>query len=372
MLKHLPVLNGGVQKKMSKLNTVLVYDEGDTTFSKHAEQAMIGYPTASSLFTTSRSSGVGAVVITHQPHLVLSSLRSEAYTKIIFNLSDAEDARYMGQACSLSREEQEMISKLPNYHAIISTRRIQRPFIIKAFNKADEIRKKPVILKPEARQKVKELQKQVIPREQAAYNTESTPKAELKAVKEAPSFYFDKDAGMLLENIHEHPFLTTVERYKMLNLSASKGNKALNTLIMKGLVSKESAKTRKGRGGAASLTDIKKEGLKALGKTSKKYTGKGGLKHAYYEKRIAEYYEKNGCEAKQEHLDCDVAVKTPEGLIAVEVCIHTTNIQDNIDRNLKNGFNKTILVFELKEAMKKTGIQPSKNVELKLIDDYLE
>jgi|GEM_PF-4862340 len=362
---------------MKKLNTVLVYDEGDTTFSKHAEQVMLGYPTASTLFTTSRSSGIGAVVITHQPHKVITSLRSEAYTKIFFNLSDAEDARYMGQACSLSREEQEMISKLPNYHSIVATRRISKPFIIKTFNKADEIRKNPVIIKNKTREKIAELQRSVIPRKPSQENIQISSRENRSlpiSVQESPPLYFAMDARKLLENIHEHPFLTTVERYKQLGFSASKGNKALKVLEEKNLINKVPLKTKRGRGGISSFLEFTQDGLMALGKKKQPYKGKGNLKHCYYAKNITEFYEKKGYEAKQEYQSCDVAINSPDGLVAVEVCIHLSNIQKNIQRNMDNGFIKTILVFENKDSLQRTkaNIQQSKNIEFKIIDEYLE
>jgi len=351
---------------MSKLNTVLVYDEGDTTFSKHAEQVMLGYPTASTLFTTSRSSGIGAIVITHQPSKVITSLRSEAYTKIIFNLSDAEDARYMAQACSLTKEEAVMISKLPNYHAIVSIRRCHKPFIIKAFNKADQLRKNPIVIKDKTRDKIAELQSYVIPRKK----NETVTTAD--RVQEPAHHYFNLNEIKLLEHTFAEPFLNTTERYKALSMSPLKGNKTTQALLDNNLVTKVTLKTRKGRGGVSTFLELTKQGLEKLGRPKHPYTGKGSLKHNYFAHKVAEKHRAAGHEVRQEYLNCDVAVKNGNDLNAIEICIHDSNIIENITRNQENGFIKTILVFENQQAMKKASIQSNENVEIKLIDDYLE
>lgn len=73
-----------------------------------------------------------------------------------------------------------------------------------------------------------------------------------------------------------------------------------------------------------------------------------------------------------EYKDCDLVVETPEGLIAVEVCIHIENIETNLRRNEENGFTTT-LIFESKAQLNKaqSKFNLSGRAELKLIYEYL-
>ena len=357
---------------------VLIFDEAKRIFPKRAEFSHSGASVSTKLFLESREFGFSFIVGDHMIN-ELSDAVKNAYTRVMFRLADytiPEVARNL----YLTNEQAEYFFHLKQGEAIVRYDRYPYPFVIETENVMKHIDKN--ISKEEIERRMKplweELKKNVEParpeilEEYLKKGSKKNKTESINSVQESDRLCFDIDARMLLENIYEHPFLTTVERYSMLGFSASKGNKALNVLILKGLIAKVSVKIRKGRGGSASLTDIKIDGLKALGKMNKIYTGKGGLKHCYYAKRIAEFYQRKGYDAKQEHLNADIVVKTPEGLLAVEVCIHTSNINENIQRNLDNGFMKTLLVFESKDAMEKANIQTSENIELKLIDEFLE
>jgi len=353
-------------QERQKLNTIICIDEAEHVLGAHADVGLIGFSTISSLLTESRASGIALISAVHEPSNVLSTLRSEPYTRISFSLSDAKDVRCMADSLSLNREEMAIIPSLPDHVCIVRFRRCPKAFMVKPLNYSEMLKNRPIANDEKALEKIKELVEQVIPREPMP------EKIEIAQQENKNALPFDLEAMMLLKNACEQPFLTTVERYKQLGFSASKGNKALNALEEKRLVQKIQVKTKKGRGNISSFLELTQDGLNALGKKTQSYKGKGGLKHCYYAKRITEFYQRKGCDAKQEHLDTDVAVKTPEGLLAVEVCIHTLNIEENIKRNLDNGFKKIALVFESKDTMEKANVQPNNYLEIKLIDKFLE
>ena len=224
-----------------------------------------------------------------------------------------------------------------------------------------------------AANKMRELLSYVIPR-----NIQQTIEApQSKESTERTVFNMEEKAQLktFLEHVFSHPFENLVDRYKALSLSTSKGQKLVGEIEKKGLVKRVSVKTRKGRGNNYSLfLELTAEGRDYLGKEKQPAKeGKAGLKHCYYVKRIAEFYTAKGYEIKKEYKNCDLAINLPEGPIAIEVSIHTTNLQENIQRNQKNGL-KTVLIFESKEALEKARNNVSllfQSCELKIIDEFL-
>lgn len=369
-------------QRFNTLRNVMIFDEAKRIFPKRAEFSHSGASVSTKLFLESREFGFSFILSDHMIN-ELSDAVKNAYTRVMFRLADytiPEVARNL----YLTKEQAEYFFHLAQGSAIVRYDGYAYPFVIETENVMRNMKIDKNISQAEIETRMnpfwKEIEKSVQPaRPEILENylkngNNAEKKSIVNSVNEPASAYLNLDSMLILTSARENPFISTVQHYAQAGFSASKGNAAVADLEKKDLIKKLRVKTAKGRGGTSVFLDLTRQGMDFMGKAKAPYQGKGGLKHCYYAKRVADFFSQKGCDVRQEYMDADVAVKDPDGkLSAIEICIHIQNIPDRLISNEKKGFHKSVLIFESREMLEKAQslIPANSHPELRIIDEYL-
>jgi DNA-binding MarR family transcriptional regulator len=154
---------------------------------------------------------------------------------------------------------------------------------------------------------------------------------------------------LLLRDIAEDRSSSTTERYMRLGLNAYQGNKARESLILKGLIEAKDMPTRTGRVKLLELTTKGIELVRALGMNTGLSCRKGGPEHEYMKDRVARDFRSRGYQVIEEYplgkgkaTDL-VAVKDGQR-IALEIETGKSDAVYNVRKNLEAGFSKVLCV----------------------------
>jgi hypothetical protein len=146
----------------------------------------------------------------------------------------------------------------------------------------------------------------------------------------------------LLESILEHPFLGTVERYRLLGVSRRKGNSLRESCLTKGLAQTVDIPTRSGRVVLLELTKDGKRVLKEIGHSIPTKDRWGSLVHEYWKHKTAEVCRASGWDVKLEVAGngfTDIVAEKDKQKIAIEIETGKSDWQANFKKNIKNGYS---------------------------------
>jgi DNA-binding MarR family transcriptional regulator len=154
---------------------------------------------------------------------------------------------------------------------------------------------------------------------------------------------------LLLRDIAEDRSSSTTERYMRLGLNAYQGNKARESLILKGLIEVKDIPTRTGRVRLLELTEKGREEARALGLKAGDSCRKGGPDHEYMKGRIAREYRLRGYQVIEEYplgkgKATDLVAVKDGKRIAIEVETGKSDAIYNVRKNLEAGFSKVLCV----------------------------
>ena len=150
----------------------------------------------------------------------------------------------------------------------------------------------------------------------------------------------------LLIDILEHPFSSTSERYRRLNLYFKLGNKCRKDLISEKCVLPRKIITGSGW---ITLFELTQKGKMVLGDLGFEFKNESeGVVHKFWKHRVAEYYKRKGFDVRVEEYFVNgrpdiIAVKDGRK-IAVEIETGKSDYVKNVRRALEAGFDEVVSV----------------------------
>lgn len=152
-----------------------------------------------------------------------------------------------------------------------------------------------------------------------------------------------------LNDVRVRPFEYTQSRYEGSILAHNTAVNAKKRLCRLGYLEEVPLKTR-GRGKPPSMLRLTEKAVSYLGIPPVK--GKGSLEHQWWQHLILHLAKKNGMKAKIEDMGADLFLSNGLEHIAVEITLHESNIQQNTERDFRNGFSQVWIAVK-DEAMSK-------------------
>ena len=155
----------------------------------------------------------------------------------------------------------------------------------------------------------------------------------------------DEQALTFLHGVDEHPYLTTVTRFKSHGLNARVGNELKKKLVTQGLV--EEKRVPLGLGGSPVLLQLTSQAQRLLGLEVRNQQ----VVHSFGQHIVEEHCRRFGAEARQEVDGVDVLAEINNESIALEVEVSGTNAAVNLVRNIK--YDKIVVVAVGNQALKR-------------------
>lgn len=354
----------------------LVFDEGEKIFSPYLEGTATGNPFLNEIINWSKEFGIGFIVANQTPK-VLSSLKDNASTRMIFNL-DGGYLTEMAPKLNLDSTQQEALLNLDVGSAVISSPKLfPKPFLIDI--PLFEIEKD--VSDQEIKEKMKDF-KETMDEKVVPLSKKTSPNGKEEHDKAAEKI--DMNSHVLIENIARFPYLSiTQRREEKLGWSNSRLSKTRKKLRNKGYLRKVRViRPDGGRGSSLTLLELTGKALKYLKKKGikTKYIGRGGAAHSYYLKYFLDNLEKKNVDVSYETdvggIYVDIFLVKQSGktqAIELEISSSKRTLQklkkllDMTDRVLIV-CDKLVLVNEFKEKIEKMNIDQDR-VRVRKIQD---
>ena len=321
---------------------LLGVDDANLIFDASLEKRPdFGIPIIHSLLSNVRKFKVNFIVCTQAPHLMGSSIHSNSAIKVMFNLTDGRDIKFLHQSFgNLSKEQKEFCYTLNKKQIVIKNSfRFAQPIIgtvpdipeMREISDFDVMKNNELIISTFP---------PVVPRYK---HQRSEIKTEGK-VKEKPniSTVFNEDkkseipdkAKDVLMDIYNRPFIPSTLRTSGLGIvSAAVSNKVLKFIEKEQLVEVIKLNLTGKRGGQSTYHALTDKGFKLINKPPiKRYSGGKGEVHLFLQRYCKKYLpeigftdvaiEKEFCGKK-----IDLFAKYRELKIGIEICISTFNTE---------------------------------------------
>jgi len=333
------------QGHRGQLRHCIVFDEAKRVFDRNKElNPAAGIPIIDIITDRAREFGEALIVADQEPGKLTDSIKANTLTKIMLSLGSGKDISEMSHCMGLNEDQMNYSYKLGVGQGIVKMAgteplKIDIPFARIAKDVTDEevvlnLKRNTEMFRISPRTPLPMLERRV----------------DELADKKGTGQEMSKNAWQLLVDINKNPVSTLSERYSSLGMSACKGNKAKNELKSKGYVKEEEVKAG-GKGGRPKLLEPTEKGNSHLllnGEEPNGKSGKGSLKHRYWQQKIKEYFEGWGCKAEIELFigkkSIDVAVFCPnKKTIAVEIAMSPYYELENIKKDLGFGFDQIIV-----------------------------
>jgi len=287
-----------------------------------------------------RELGEAIILIDQHPSLISIPALGNSYTTITLNLKHRSDVTAISSAMLLKDEEKEIIGRLPIGSSVVKLQgRWMEPFQVKV----------PLINVPKGKISDQKL-KEIMTGKGLLLEIKEETK-EIKKIEKLP--VLSQKEIIFLQDIINHPFSGVVERYKRLGTSRRKGNVIKEKLLEKGIIQQVDIPTHSGKIVLIELKDMGIASLKIVGIDTINNNRWGGLEHEYWKHKIAEHYKNIGYNVKLEEPVngfTDIVIEKDGHKTAIEIETGKSNWRKNIDKNLKKGFAKIIIITTNNEA----------------------
>ena len=228
----------------------------------------------------------GLILFTNEIGSIPLAIKSQANIKAIMRTVDFNEIKEMGSSMNLTQEQMELCLDLPVGWAIMKIPEIS-PFLT-YFPLID-------IKKDMTDERVNERNKNLLSGtgfESILWIPEDMPISFGSGTQEEKSE--DKKLSIeercLLMDVYNHEFTPTAERFSSLGLSAGKGSRLTNRLIVKNLLRKQEISLG-GRGSSIILLELTTETYELLGLSPKKYGRGSNLEHYFWQVRVRDYFK---------------------------------------------------------------------------------
>ncbi len=313
-------------------------------------QAKYGNESYSSLENVSReirATGQGLTYITQHPSLLPVWLLGNCHTQIYLGLQHEADIKAAKESLFLKREDQEFLNMLKVGEAIVKVKNRIEPCLVKVplvglgENIEDDWLKENMRGYSQAVSDVKQ-------DENRGYSQGDNKEG---GKREYPTALREK----FLADIFLNPLSSVTQRYKRIGTILRAGNQCKDELIENGFIVQRKVVTRTGWITLLEPTQKGRLMLNELGYRA--VDDKESVVHKFWKQRIGEYYKSRGFDVLvEEHVNGkpDIIVISGDKKVAVEIETGNSEAIQNIEKNIKAGFDEVICVATNKEVEEKT------------------
>ena len=291
-----------------------------------------------------RELGESVIIIDQHPSLVSIPSLGNTYSTIAMNLKHARDVATIADAMLLDQKDREYLGRLEVGTGIVKLQgRYFKPFVVrfplaeiqKGSVTDDWLKRKSAGLSTASeeipRSRVLEREIQLIP---AA-----------DKVERAEEELSDDERRMLID-VMEQATSGVGVRFRRLSFGAGSGERLLERLERRSLLSSAFVSTGRGRVRFLQLTEKGSAGLRALGYDVPRQRG-GGPAHEYWKHRLADSYAARGYGVELEKpigdgKTVDVVATKDNGRIAIEVETGKSDAVANVRKCLEAEFEKVV------------------------------
>ncbi len=317
-------------------------------------QAKYGNESYSSLENVSReirATGQGLTYITQHPSLLPVWLLGNCHTQIYLGLQHEADIKAAKESLFLKREDQEFLNMLKVGEAIVKVKNRIEPCLVKVplvglgENIEDDWLKENMRGYSTALSDAKEGQN----RGYSAGDNKEEGITEYPPTEYPPAL-----RDRFLADIFLNPLSSVTQRYKRLGECLHTGNICKDDLIENGFIAQRKIITKTGWITLLEPTQKGRLMLNELGYRA--VDDKESIVHKFWKFRIAEYYKNKGFDILvEEHVNGkpDIIVISGDKKVAVEIETGNSEAIQNIEKNIKAGFDEVICVATNKEVEEK-------------------
>lgn len=351
------------------LRHVTIIDEAHYVFDAGIQwrqtSVEMGQPTINLFHTQFRDFGESLIITSQVPSQILHSVHANTLVKIVGNLGDAEDIKFISNSMGLTEEQQENIHRLKRGQWYC---RINDDYTEVFLIKTDDHPASKI--------------KNVSDDEVEFRLKEKLPK--LFAVPQAQPVIDDslsEDAMNLLMSVGKNPRRIFRNHMKAMCISGRRIERAKEELLQRELVKEANVKIGNYRPVLYLIpTEKSIELLKNVADiTTLKRIGHAGMGHAIYEDIVAEAYALSGYAVFTEHSvgnrRYDVYAVANEKTIGIEIELTTENLKEKMQNS---DVNELVFVFKDKQTLERmrATVSPNEssllqNVRFRLIDEYM-
>ena len=323
-------------RRGEKLRTLFVIDEAELILGKDIRKAITRTPLFFTSIARFREFGIGTIVSSQSPRgLDERSVLALSRTKIIKNMVDYHDIRYIADSLGWDADQRDYCRKMTADEAAVSLGERQPDSALVSVP-YESLNKKIDWA---------EFKKKMLPVLGAAFET--TPpftRVEEKRSEES----HDPDVHRCLVDVLNHPFTPKTERLTgLFGASTSKQQRLAKHLVEEGFV-KEYKVHIGGRSGMATLWQLKQKGYALIRAERRALPSIGDLTHQYLAHRISEKVREWGLkpvvEMRRSGKHVDVGVEAGEDTIAIEIATTAKNEANNVQKDKQAGFSRIVIV----------------------------
>lgn len=298
-----------------------------------------------------RELGEGFVIIDQQPSSLTNSALANLNTHFVFNLHNTLDIRAISECIGLDPEDRDYLKLLKPGEAITKLNGVAKPFLVSVPESdrngkrmsdeelrwrtiGDSVRSVAEVgirTMTDAIRVVRQLAEGSQPQQQNLQNQSSAD--ELSDAQ-----------GAFLDSVGKYVHLATVERYKLLGLTAYMGDKIKDQLVAAGYIEQADISTPQGRVALLKLTDA---GRDAIGVAVTQQPLLGGPSHEYWKHRIAVGFRARGWNVEEEVRSGsgqhDLVVQKDGERRAIEVETGCGNVRRTIQKLQAADFQTSII-----------------------------
>jgi DNA-binding MarR family transcriptional regulator len=295
-----------------QLRQVNFFEEFHNIAMKGKEDNMI-----STLFREAGKYGLGLVAIDQTPSEIPNAIFANMNTKVAFSLGTAQDITAMAKAMHMPHDQARFFGMLTTGQAIIkANQRYPHAFLINPpyVDQGDNI------WDTELRERMQQSTDKLSLFQPAI--SENRPSQSLQKQEKAPPL--TPHEKLVLTSIIEHPFAGVEKRIKLLGLHSSEVAKLQDALTTKGFVTPVWVDRKK----LFELTEAGRTVAQLSKLPLKQQKSRGGLEHAYWVAKIAQFLSKLEFQPVSEHSGIDIRDLSEK--ISIEVETGKSNIKANL------------------------------------------
>ncbi|UCH11902.1 MAG: ATP-binding protein [Candidatus Omnitrophota bacterium] len=338
------------QGDSDKLRHVLFLEEIHNLFQK-TKYEKDKIDSLENVYREIRSTGQGLVSITQHCSLLPVYILGNSHTLIFLPLQHQADIEAARKATFLPREEEEYFNMLKTGQAIVKIMERINPCLIKIPLVPFE---KGVITDGW----LKVNRQGYLPRlhnDKTAQEPGYLPRDNMEGEKSKyPHNEANTHLSRLLVDVFLNPLSGITQRYKRLSFNAKYGNQFKNLLVSQGLIQPRNIVTKSGWITLFELTQKGRATLRDLGYAAR--DEREGIVHKFWKHKIAKYYkDKDYSVLVEEHVNGkpDVIVMARGMKMAVEIETGSSDFAQNIEKDLKAGFDGIICIAVSRQVEEK-------------------
>lgn len=340
-----------VQPERETFKHCILIEEAHHILLKHTGTTGGGEAVTDTILREIRELGEAIVLVDQHPSLISIPALGNTYTTIAMNVKHRSDVNALAGAMLMDEETREIFGRLPIGSAVVKLQgRWLEPFLIQI----------PHLKIPKGTVDDTALMQFMAVRNVLRINgaepTNSKNSHDMAGQDSGGPVELSEREQHFLINIFERPLYGSVERYHGLGLSRRKGNILRESCVNRGLIAPVEILTRSGKTVLLELTPHGRHALRNLGHPVPDRHRWGSLEHEYWKQKVAQKIAAIGWTVKiEEPVNgyTDIIAEKNGETIAVEIETGKSDWQANLEKNIKKGLSKILIVATNPEGHEK-------------------